>query len=182
MNCPHCQRRSPHDARFCRACGKATSPTERDRAGPRAGARARLVGKEIAGRYRIVAKLGEGGMGAVYRGEQISLKRAVAVKLLRPELSANQMLLRRFNAEAEAVAKLSHPNTVNIYDFGQDTDGSLFIAMEYIEGQLAARRRSRREGPFPPARALAIAVAGRGVARRRARARASSTAISSPTT
>src|SRR5260221_14794894 len=92
-----------------------------------------LVGREIAGRYRMLAKLGEGGMGAVFRAEQISLKRTVAVKLLRPDILGNQLVLRRFNAEAEAVAKLSHPNTVNIYDFGQDADGTLFIAMEYIE-------------------------------------------------
>src|SRR4051812_47385622 len=116
-----------------------------------------MIGRTIAGRYRIVAKLGEGGMGAVYRGEQTSLKRAVAIKLLRPELSGNQMILRRFNAEAEAVAKLSHPNTVIVYDFGQDTDGSLFIAMEYIEGK-SLRSAIGREGPFSPARALAIAL------------------------
>ncbi len=96
-------------------------------------------------------------MGAVYRGEQISLKRAVAVKLLKPELGANQMVLRRFNAEAEAVAKLSHPNTVNIYDFGQDTDGSLFIAMEFIEGR-SLREVLQKEGPLSSTRAIAIAL------------------------
>jgi serine/threonine protein kinase len=116
-----------------------------------------LAGKEIAGRYRIIKKLGEGGMGAVYRGEQISLKRAVAVKLLKPELGSHQTILQRFNAEAHAVAKLSHPNTVNIYDFGQDTDGSLFIAMEFIEGR-SLREVIQKEGPFPPGRALAIAL------------------------
>ena len=116
-----------------------------------------LVGREIAGRYRIVKKLGEGGMGAVYRGEQISLKRAVAVKLLKPELGTNQMVLRRFNAEAEAVAKLSHPNTVNIYDFGQDTDGALFIAMEFIDGR-SLRQAIQTEGPFTPTRAISIAL------------------------
>src|SRR5688572_23596080 len=116
-----------------------------------------MAGREIAGRYRIVKKLGEGGMGAVYRGEQISLKRAVAVKLLKPELGSNQMILRRFNAEAEAVAKLSHRNTVNIYDFGQDRDGSLFIAMEFIEGR-SLREVIQREGPFSPTRAVSIGL------------------------
>ncbi len=116
-----------------------------------------MIGREIAGRYRILAKLGEGGMGTVYRAEQISLKRTVALKLLRPDVGNNAMLLRRFNAEAEAVAKLSHPNTVNIFDFGQDTDGSLFIAMEYIEGR-SLRAAIHAEAPLPIRRALAIAV------------------------
>ena len=116
-----------------------------------------MIGREIAGRYRMLAKLGEGGMGAVYRAEQISLKRTVAVKLLRPEVLGNQLLLRRFNAEAEAVAKLNHPNTVNIYDFGQDTDGALFIAMEFIEGR-SLRSVIQAEAPLPPRRALAIAT------------------------
>ncbi len=119
-------------------------------------AQPQMIGREIAGRFRILAKIGEGGMGAVYRAEQISLKRAVAVKVLRPELSANQMLVRRFETEAAAVAKIDHPNTVKVYDFGQDTDGSLFIAMEYIEGR--SLRAAVQQGPMPPARALGIAI------------------------
>jgi serine/threonine protein kinase len=114
-----------------------------------------LIGREIAGRYRIKTMLGEGGMGAVYKAEQISLKRVVALKLLKPELVSSAPLLRRFNAEAEAVAKLSHPNTVGIYDFGQDRDGTLFIAMEYVEGK-SLRAMLIAEGPFPPLRALHI--------------------------
>ena len=157
MTCPHCHAPLAAEARFCPACGKATSATQSGTSWPAAGGAPDLVGREIAGRYRIVKKLGEGGMGAVYRGEQISLKRAVAVKVLKPELGSNQMVLRRFNAEAEAVAKLSHPNTVNIYDFGQDTDGSLFIAMEFIEGR-SLREVIQKEGPFSPARAVAIAL------------------------
>ncbi|NVB85338.1 MAG: protein kinase [Kofleriaceae bacterium] len=157
MTCPHCATQLAVDARFCPACGKATAPTDSGSWPRGAAAAPDLIGKEIAGRYRILAKLGEGGMGAVYRGEQISLKRAVAVKLLRPELGANQVILRRFNAEAEAVAKLSHPNTVNIYDFGQDTDGSLFIAMEFIEGR-SLRSAISKDGPFHPARAIAISL------------------------
>ncbi|MDX2093215.1 MAG: protein kinase [Kofleriaceae bacterium] len=133
-----------------------TAPATSPGVPPANSEHADLVGREIAGRYRVLAKLGEGGMGAVYRAEQISLKRTVAVKLLRPEVASSQLLLRRFNAEAEAVAKLSHPNTVNIYDFGQDTDGTLFIAMEYIEGK-SLRHVVQREAPLPLRRALMIA-------------------------
>ncbi len=155
MICPHCHAALGIDARFCPACGKALVPTETQApdSSPLASA---LIGREIAGRFRILAKLGEGGMGAVYRGEQMSLKRAVAVKVLRPEVSHNQQLLRRFSAEAEAVAKLDHPNTVKVYDFGQDTDGALFIAMEYIEG--GSLRDAMRAGPLPGPRAFAIAA------------------------
>jgi serine/threonine protein kinase len=155
MNCPKCGAANRDDARFCGVCGAASLTTEPT--SPSLGDAPAMIGREIAGRYRMLAKLGEGGMGAVFRAEQISLKRTVAVKLLRPEVLGNQLLLRRFNAEAEAVAKLNHPNTVNIYDFGQDTDGTLFIAMEFIEGR-SLRSVIQSEAPLPPRRALAIAL------------------------
>ena len=159
MICPHCQAPLGVDARFCPACGRALSTTETvaDSSSPAIPVTPSLIGRDIAGRFRVLAKLGEGGMGAVYRAEQISLKRAVAVKLLRPELSQNQMIVRRFSAEAEAVAKLDHPNTVKVYDFGQDTTGALFIAMEFVEGG-SLRTAMATQGPLPPARALAIAA------------------------
>ncbi len=157
MSCPTCGVAIAADARFCPACGQSISPTESKTGMPAAVEGPNLIGTEIAGGYRILQKLGEGGMGAVYRGEQIALKRAVAIKLLRPELSANETLLHRFRSEATAVAKLSHPNTVNIYDFGQGKDGSLFIAMEFIEGK-SLRAVVHAEAPLLPARALHIAA------------------------
>ena len=155
MTCPHCQAQLVDDARFCPSCGKSLSPTEAF--SHTVAAEPDLIGREIGGRFRVLAKLGEGGMGSVYRGEQTSLHRPCAIKLLKPELSSNQQLLRRFNAEAAAVAKLSHPNTVNIIDFGQDADGSLFIAMELIDGR-SLRKAVQAEAPMPPQRALAIAA------------------------
>jgi serine/threonine-protein kinase len=155
--CQHCGAQNADDARFCGACGQATAATQPSSAGGAAASAPApdLVGREIGGRFRILAKLGEGGMGAVYRGEQMSLKRRVAIKLLHPDLSKDPALVRRFNAEAELVAKLSHPNTVNIYDFGQDRDGLLFIAMEYLEGR-SLRQAVSAEGPLPVRRALHI--------------------------
>jgi serine/threonine protein kinase len=155
VNCPHCNVANPDEARFCAACGKATSATE-PVSYPHLKAPLELVGKEIAGRYRLLSKLGEGGMGAVYKAEQISLKRACAVKLLKADVASTELMLRRFDAEAKAVAALSHPNTVNIYDFGQDTDGTFFIAMEFVEGR-SLRDVIHTESPLPIRRALAIA-------------------------
>ncbi len=94
-------------------------------------------------------------MGTVYRAEQISLKRKVAVKLLKPEMSADAALVRRFNSEAKLAAKLNHPNTVTLYDFGQDDDGSLFIAMEFVEGE-SLREVMVRQGPIRVPRAIHI--------------------------
>ena len=155
MNCPHCNVANPDEARFCAACGKATSATE-PISHPHLKAPLELVGKEIAGRYRLLSKLGEGGMGAVYKAEQISLKRACAVKLLKGDVASTELMLRRFDAEAKAVAALSHPNTVNIYDFGQDTDGTFFIAMEFVEGR-SLREVIHTESPVALRRALSIA-------------------------
>jgi serine/threonine protein kinase len=158
VNCPHCQAALAPDARFCPSCGKAAQATTPEPAasGP-LRAQNEMIGREIAGRFRILSLLGEGGMGAVYRGEQMSLRRAVAIKVLRPEMSANQALLARFSREAEAVAKLDHPNSVKVYDFGQDADGSLFIAMELIDGK-SLREVLQTAGPLPPARAFNIAI------------------------
>ncbi|HTR56155.1 MAG TPA: protein kinase [Kofleriaceae bacterium] len=155
MRCPRCQAELRPDARFCPACGTANAPTEAN-VQP-AASEPDLVGRVIGNNFRILAKLGEGGMGAVYRGEQMSLRRQIAIKLLKPDVSQNQMLVRRFNAEAAAVAKLHHPNTVNIIEFGQDRDGTLFIAMELIEGR-SLRKVVHHEAPLSPQRALAIAA------------------------
>ncbi len=157
--CQHCKAENADGARFCGVCGQATQSTH-PVTDPRLGGAAEppsMIGRELAGRFRILAKLGEGGMGTVYRAEQISLKRTVALKLLRPEVAASPLLVRRFNAEAEAVAKLNHPNTVGIYDFGQDADGSLFISMEFIEGK-SLRDVVHTEAPLPLRRALHIAT------------------------
>jgi serine/threonine-protein kinase len=95
--------------------------------------------------YRIVRELGRGGMGQVYLAEQTSLKRKVAIKMLRPELAANRTSLQRFRAEAEAVAKLTHANIVQIYSVG-DQDGVHYMALEYVEGR-NLRDYLARKGP-----------------------------------
>jgi eukaryotic-like serine/threonine-protein kinase len=98
-----------------------------------AGPGAEMTGQTI-GEFHIIRTLGHGGMGAVYLAEQQSLKRKVALKFLRPEMAANPIALSRFRREAEAVARLTHANIVQVYSIGE-ADGRQFMALEYVEGR-----------------------------------------------
>jgi serine/threonine protein kinase len=116
-------------------------------------------GDLVAGRYRIVRLLGQGGMGTVYEAEHGWTKRRVALKLLRAELSTNERVVSRFLREARACARLSHPNLVDVLDMGQDEhDGALFLAQELVEGD-TLRERLRARGRLPVAEAIALTVA-----------------------
>ena len=91
-----------------------------------------LTGRTL-GDFRVIRHLGKGGMGHVYLAEQVSLKRKVALKLLRADLANNPVALQRFTAEAEAVARATHANIVQVYAIGE-ADGLRFMALEYVEG------------------------------------------------
>ena len=94
-----------------------------------------LIGTTIAGKYKIIDKLGEGGMGSVYRASQQPIERLVAVKVLLNKLVDDDMAVRRFDQEARAVSKMQHPNTVTIYDYGQTEDGRFYLVMEFLKGK-----------------------------------------------
>ena len=94
----------------------------------------RLVDKVISGRFKIIKKIGQGGMGAVYLAEQVGIGHRVAIKFLKSEFSTDVEIARRFLNEAKTYAKVVHPNAVTFHEFGQDDEGNLFIAMEYCEG------------------------------------------------
>jgi serine/threonine protein kinase len=113
----------------------------------------RLIGVEIGGKYRIVRLLGEGGMGCVYQGEQKlgATIRKVAIKTLHQHLSHDPQILARFEREVGTVAGLQHPNTIQVYDFGKMDDGTLYIVMEFVEGQSVAAALESG-GPMEPAR------------------------------
>jgi len=111
----------------------------------------------IEGRWRLVAKLGEGGMGAVYLAEQLSIRgRRVAVKLLRAELAQNAEFVRRFRGEAERAAAVSDPRIVTVLDFGQAENGELFLVMEYVAGDTLTA--VMRAGPLSLSRAVVLAA------------------------
>ena len=99
------------------------------------------------GRYRVDTRLGTGGMAIVYCGTDLLLRRRVAIKVLRDQFSADDDFIKRFSYEAQAAARLSHPNVVNVYDFGHEGD-AYFIVMELVEGEtLAAMLRGERRIP-----------------------------------
>ncbi|MBI3723130.1 protein kinase [bacterium] len=110
-----------------------TAPSAPARAVPADG-EAGLIGKTISSRYRILEKVGEGGMGTVYRAEHCLMEKIVAFKVLHPHLIANKTSLERFRREVRAASKFQHKNVVQIYDAGEGEGGIFYMAMEFIEG------------------------------------------------
>ncbi|AUX45623.1 protein kinase [Sorangium cellulosum] len=117
-----------------------------------------LLGRVINGRFKVVSVIARGGMGKVYRAEQAPLGRICALKVLSPKYDGDHdpEFHRRFFLEASTAAKLSHPNTVTVFDYGHTDDDIYYIAMEYIEGK-TLHRVLREEGPFSEARTAHIA-------------------------
>ncbi len=113
-----------------------------------------MLGRKI-GRYRIVARLGEGGMGAVWKAEDPLLRRTVALKILPPRLLESPDVRQRFLREARSTAVLDHPGVATLYDAGEH-DGELYIAVGYVDGETVADRVAR--GPLVVAEALRIAA------------------------
>ncbi|MGH9125976.1 MAG: protein kinase domain-containing protein, partial [Acidimicrobiales bacterium] len=111
----------------------------------------------LGGRYRIQRHLARGGMAEVYLARDELLDRPVAVKVLFPELARDASFVERFRREAQAAARLNHPNIVSVYDFGSDGEAS-YIVMEYITG-LTLSELIRDEAPMDPRRAIPIAAA-----------------------
>ena len=114
-----------------------------------------MLGRTIAGRYEVIGLLGKGGMGAVYKARQPSVQRLIALKVLLKEFAENETIIKRFHQEALAASRLTHPNTISVYDFGQTEDHVLYMAMELLRGESLARALAR-EGALAPKRAIHI--------------------------
>jgi serine/threonine protein kinase len=94
-----------------------------------------MIGTQFAGKYKIIKKLGEGGMGSVYQAVQNPIDRMVAIKVLLGKLAQDEVAVKRFEQEARAVSKMQHPNTVTIFDYGTTDDDRLYIVMEFLRGK-----------------------------------------------
>ncbi len=106
----------------------------------RAGQTSDLIGTVVAERYRVVSRIGEGGMGQVYLAEHVRMKRKSAIKIMRPSLVGDVEALQRFTREAENASQLSHPNIAAIFDFGETADGVVYLAMEFVDGESLAAK------------------------------------------
>ncbi|MDB4986942.1 MAG: hypothetical protein JWN04_2120 [Myxococcaceae bacterium] len=119
-----------------------------------------LVGRVINDRFRIISVIARGGMGRVYRAEQVPLGRLVAIKTLDPRQTGGEhdpQFQQRFFLEASVASKLQHPNTVTVFDYGRTADDLYFIAMELVEGR-SLLNLVRQEAPLPAARVIHIAL------------------------
>jgi serine/threonine protein kinase len=122
---------------------------------PLEGDGSELIGMVVDGRYRLDSTIGRGGMGLVYRATHLGMRRQVAVKILHPSLAASPDVRSRFEREALAVGKVDHANCVATYDVGRLPDGSLYLAMELLDGKSLADVLEQ-EGQLAPGRALHI--------------------------
>jgi serine/threonine protein kinase len=152
IECPRCHTSYDKKPAFCGTCGMKM-PGETSLVTPVADP---LIGLIIDNRYRIVDLIGRGGMGAVYRVEHVKMGKIMAMKILHGELSQQGDLTRRFRREAETVSRLSHFNTVSVFDFGSDK-GMMYLVMEYIEGR-DLREVLLEDGPLPATRCYRVLI------------------------
>jgi serine/threonine-protein kinase len=114
-----------------------------------------LVGRRLGGKFVLREFIGAGASGFVYRADQVTLGRTVAIKVLRPHLSSDAELVRRFHQEALAASRLNHPGVVSVIDYGQTEDGHLYIVMEYLRGRTVTQLL-RAEAPLAVNRVVGL--------------------------
>jgi len=144
--------RSLEECPFCGTCyDTGTTKCEKDESLLTLVATPRMLGQ----RYRLEKRLGQGGMGKVYRATDVSLNRTVAVKMIRDEFFANQNAMEKFRQESRVTASLAHPNIVTVHDFGLDTSQRVFLVMELLEG-ITLREEFRQKTRLTAGRTLEL--------------------------
>src|SRR5439155_19459729 len=144
--CPQCGAEYELDQRFCPKDG--TTLRQQD-------AGTDLVGAIVADRYHVLRKLGEGGMGQVYLVEHVKMGRKSALKVMNPGMVKDADAISRFNREAANASRINHPNVAAVYDFGETSDGVIYLAMEFVEGP-PLTKVIEGQGALPPKRAAEI--------------------------
>jgi serine/threonine protein kinase len=146
--CPQCGKEYDPQTKFC--------PTDGSTLRSASGSGDDIIGSVIADRYHVLRKLGEGGMGQVYLAEHVKMGRMSAIKVMTPSLAHDADAVGRFNREAANASKISHPNIAAIYDFGETSDGLIYLAMEFVEGE-SLTKLCEALGALPAPRAAEIA-------------------------
>ena len=146
MMCPLCATVYPAGQTFCHRDGAALQPM---------GDRGDLVGRVIAEKYRVLKRLGEGGMGQVYLAEHVVIGRRSALKVMHPDMAGDPQAISRFTREATNASRIEHPHVAAIYDYGSTRDGLVYITMEFVDGRPLSEVL-RDEGPLSPLRTSSI--------------------------
>src|SRR5687768_12401289 len=146
--CPLCEKNYGDESEFCEVDGAILRINWK---------KDPYLGTLIKGRYQVLSKLGEGGMGIVYLAEQVSVGRQVAIKFLLGNYASDDAFISRFRREARLAASLNHRNIVILYDFDQASDGTLFIVMEYLSGERLSDM-IRRDGSLEIYRATRLGL------------------------
>ena len=152
LHCPTCGRHYSPGVQFC---PEDNSPLQADATIADAAPPDPLIGHTLDDKYLIEERMGIGGMGTVYRARHLLIDRAVAVKVLNPRFVEDEAAQTRFRREAKAAGRLQHPNAVTVTDFGQTTDGYVYIVMELLLGR-NLRDVLAKEAPLDPARAVSM--------------------------
>jgi serine/threonine protein kinase/formylglycine-generating enzyme required for sulfatase activity/cephalosporin-C deacetylase-like acetyl esterase len=159
FKCPNCHSEILDDSRFCSKCGTPIGAQAEEQdvftrtlVTPTTGI---SLGSLLVGKYRVLDEVGHGGMGIVYKAEDMKLKRLVGIKFLPRDLSKNPEIRERFFQEARAAAALSHPNICTIHEVDESEDKP-FIVMEYVEGETLRERT--KKSPLPVEEALDITI------------------------
>jgi serine/threonine-protein kinase len=161
--CPACGERYAGAVAFCPKDGARLLPAP-EGAATLPERSSSLIGKVLADRYRILRKLGEGGMGEVFEAQHIYIDKRYAIKTLRPEVTTSPEAVARFHQEARSASVIGHENIVEIDDFGRLADGSVYLAMEFLEG-LSLADRMKQPPPLPVEECLEYMIqVGRGLA------------------
>ena len=157
MKCPKCQFENPSDSKYCKECGTRLLAVEEVSVTKTLETpREELTrGTLFAGRYEIIEELGKGGMGKVYRVEDKKIKEEVALKLVKPEISADKKTIERFSNELKLARKIRNKHICGMYDLGREK-GAHYITMEYVPGE-DLKSFIRRIGQLPVDKAISIA-------------------------